>query len=397
VAELVKTRIVQLEDVAYVNPRLSEKIDPSTSVSFVGMADVSAERAITEAEYVRPYGEVSKGYTTFQNGDLLVAKITPCFENGKIGQARLSHRIGFGSTEFHVVRPDPELAHDRFLLYFLRSPQFRVPGEVRMTGSGGQRRVPVDYVKQAGLYLPPLSEQRRIAAILDKVEELRTKRRDALVKLDALTQSVFHTMFALSDKWPLSSVGLLADVVGGVQVSSKRGSLPVEVPYLRVANVYRGALDLEEIKTIRVTDKELNRVRLRSNDLLIVEGHGNPNEIGRCARWTGEIEDCVHQNHLIRARFGEEVINSTYAEHHLNSSKGRRHLVKSGKTTSGLNTISTSNVKDCPMPVPPIELQREFAHRVSAIQLVKNRFLTQLTDLDTLFASLENRAFKGEL
>ncbi len=137
--------------------------------SFVPMANVSRGgiRAITTEES-RQVGELLKGFTPFVDRDVLVAKITPCFENGKIAHARISKRQGFGSTEFHVIRPASQRLDDRYLFHFLRQPRIRIEGERRMTGSAGQRRVPKAYLESLEIPMPPIAEQRRIAAILDK-------------------------------------------------------------------------------------------------------------------------------------------------------------------------------------------------------------------------------------
>ncbi|MBC7366649.1 MAG: restriction endonuclease subunit S [Undibacterium sp.] len=365
------------------------------------MSAVSAETADVTAEETRTYAEVAKGYTSFMSGDVLVAKITPCFENGKIAQALLSKRVGFGSTEFHVVRPRAEKLDGRYTHHFLRLGSIRLAGERRMTGSGGQRRVPENYLAKLEIPLPPLAEQRRIAEVLDRAEALRAKRRAALAQLDALTQSLFLDLFgdpATNPKgWPISRVGEVADVQGGLQVTTARKNLPNEVPYLRVANVYRGFLNLNEIKTIRATDAEIARTKLVKDDLLIVEGHGNPAEIGRGALWDGSIVGCIHQNHIIRARFASAKIVPLYACEYLNSPGGRRHLLRAGKTTTGLNTISVSEVRGTPVTLPPIPLQREFARRVTAVEKLKTAQRASLAELDALFATLQHRAFRGEL
>ena len=153
--------------------------------------------------------------------------------------------------------------------------------------------------------------------------------------------------------WDMSTIGDLAEVQGGLQVTSARKNLPLEVPYLRVANVYRGMLDLSEIKTIRATPAEVQRTTLMNNDLLVVEGHGNPNEIGRAALCNGNTEQCVHQNHLIRARFRRTKVEPIFASEYVNSPGGRQHLLRAGKSTSGLNTISVSNVRETPVALPP--------------------------------------------
>lgn len=177
--------MVPLGEIAEINPRLKHSVAADENVSFVPMSHLSAETAIASAESLRPWSQLSKGYTPMLNGDLLVAKITPCFENGKIGQVRLATEIGVGSTEFHVVRPR-EGVDCRYLLHFLRTPRVNAAGQLRMTGSGGQRRVPVEYLRELNIPLPPLDEQRRIAAILDRVDHLGRRVSNGIETLDKL-------------------------------------------------------------------------------------------------------------------------------------------------------------------------------------------------------------------
>lgn len=391
----------KLSDVALVNPTLRMRLLPDELVSFVPMASLDANTAVVESPADRPYSEVMKGYTPFLSGDVLLAKITPCFENGKIAQAMLPRPNGFGSTEFHVVRAKPNVADARYLHHYLRLDRIRSEGMRRMTGSAGQRRVPANFLCELVIPLPHVAEQRRIAAILDQAETLRMQRRAVLAQLENLSQSIFFDMFGdpatNENGWPFAAIGAISDVQGGLQVTTARKGLPLEVPYLRVANVYRGFLDLTEIKTIRATAAEVSRTVLVKNDLLVVEGHGNPNEIGRCALWTGEISGCVHQNHIIRARFDSAKVVPKFACEYLNSPGGRRHLLRAGKTTSGLNTISVSNVRETPVALPPLALQQVFATRIQAIESLKSTHRAALAELDALFASLQHNAFSGEL
>src|SRR5699024_10557664 len=140
-AAVSTARTRTLREIAQLNPRAAQ-LEPEDEVAFVGMADLDDVSARTTSDTRRPYSEVSKGYTPFRNGDLLAAKITPCWQNGKIGVATLDVEHGVGSTEFHVIRPDDEV-NPRYLLHFLRTPEVRETGTLRMTGSGGQRRVPL--------------------------------------------------------------------------------------------------------------------------------------------------------------------------------------------------------------------------------------------------------------
>ncbi|MGQ0502973.1 MAG: restriction endonuclease subunit S [Panacagrimonas sp.] len=208
-----------LADVAEIGPGFDRALmrNPDELVSFVPMANVSEVSGSITSEDSRALSEVLKGFTPFQDRDLLVAKITPCFENGKIAHARIKTRFGFGSTEFHVVRPRADKLDDRYLFHFLRQPKIRESGERRMTGSGGQRRVPKAFLAELIIPLPPLPEQRRIAAILDKADALRAKRRQAIAKLDQLLQSVFLDMFGdpvTNPKgWPIRAIADLAAVL----------------------------------------------------------------------------------------------------------------------------------------------------------------------------------------
>lgn len=247
--------------------------------------------------------------------------------------------------------------------------------------------------------LPSLLEQRRIAAILDKADALRAKRRDTIAKLDHLLQFIFLDMFGdpttNPKEWDVVQVTDVGDVQGGLQLSRARASLSIQAPYLRVANVYRGRLDLSEIKTFGVTPSELERTSLLKNDILIVEGHGNPREIGRCAVWDGSIECCSHQNHLIRLRIDKNKATAAFISHFLNSHSGRQGLIGASNTTSGLNTISVRKVRECRIFLPPFDLQQRFSRITERVEYQKCALQRHSDQLDAFFASLEHSAFNG--
>lgn len=299
------------------------------------------------------------------------------------------------NQDLRALIPAPDV-DGRYLARFLQASSNHVLSMVD-EASHGTKRLTSDRFERIDVPLPPILEQRRIAEILDKADALRAKRRAAIAQLDTLTQTILVDMFGDNVFEPSTKmIGQVAEVQGGLQVTSARKNLPREVPYLRVANVYRGRLDLSEIKTIRAVDAEIARTALRPDDFLIVEGHGNPGEVGRGALWDGSIPDCVHQNHLIRVRFDTSRIVPRFASEFLNSATGRRYLLRAGNTTSGLNTISVADVRATPLPVPPISLQREFARRADDCQRLRMTQVASLKQLDALFASLQHRAFRGE-
>lgn len=166
--------------------------------------------------------------------------------------------------------------------------------------------------------------------------------------------------------WCWASLAQVAAVSGGVTKNSKRQQLALVRPYLRVANVYAGRFDLNEVKTIGVEEGELARVSLRAGDLLFVEGNGSPDQIGRAAVWNGEIEDCVHQNHLIKARFREDVI-AEWAMIWFMSPMGRDLILSVASSTSGLYTLSISKIAGLSLPIPPTHERREIVARVSEL------------------------------
>ncbi|WP_418139466.1 restriction endonuclease subunit S [Oceanimonas smirnovii] len=157
-------KLEKLGDIAVINPSRSEK-PLDGKVSFIPMDAVSESAKILRLD-ARDYSEVSKGFTSFKNDDVIVAKITPCFENGKGAYLEgLRNGVGFGSTEFHVIRAGYK-ADARFLFYLTRTSEFRVRGERNMQGSAGQKRVTTDYIKLYKVLTPPLPEQKKIAQIL---------------------------------------------------------------------------------------------------------------------------------------------------------------------------------------------------------------------------------------
>jgi len=172
--------------------------------------------------------------------------------------------------------------------------------------------------------------------------------------------------FEVPDGWQWARIDDLFFVSGGLQKSGKRRPDRNAFPYLRVANVQRGRLDLTEIKEMELFDGELERLRLESGDLLVVEGNGSADEIGRCARWEGEIEDCVHQNHLIRCRPLEQATEH-FVLRFLNSPSGIETMKSLAVTTSGLYNLSVGKIRKIVVPVAPLAEQRRIVDRVDEL------------------------------
>ena len=189
-------RELSINDLAEVNPRTPKPPSTDTRVSFIPMAQVSKGGGLISPQ-IRLYREVASGHTAFQDGDILVAKITPCFENRKGALVqKLSNGYGFGTTELHVLRAKTSCSA-RFLFYMTMSERFRSRGVANMTGSAGQRRVQTSFIRSYRIQIPSLQEQTCIANVLltgDRhIELLKTK----LAALREFKRGLMQRLFAV--------------------------------------------------------------------------------------------------------------------------------------------------------------------------------------------------------
>lgn len=258
-------------------------------------------------------------------------------------------------------------------------------------------------INESLIPLPPLDEQRRIVAKVDELmalcdelesaqnqrHSIRTAARKSAIdaistaatpdELDLAWKRISNNWTTIADtpesvsslrslildlavrgllsdpnvKFETVSIGDIFDVSGGLQKTPKRTPVRSHFPYLRVANVQRGRLDLAEISRFELSNDELERYKLSPRDLLIVEGNGSEKEIGRCAIWNGEIQDCIHQNHIIRCRPKLPEVEK-YALLFLNSPSGTRLMKSLAVTTSGLFTLSVGKIRAIEFRIPPV-------------------------------------------
>jgi len=364
------------------------------------MAALDPVRAVAGPGIDRAFNEVQKGYTIFRDGDLLVARITPCFENNKIGQARLAHEIGVGSTEFHVIRPNLSRLHDRYLLHFLRQRSVLRAGQRRMTGSAGQRRVPVAFLEALRIPLPSIEEQRRIAAVLDQADALRAKRRQVLARLDDLAQSILRVTLASLDAGSVPLREWVVDFRYGTSNSS--GS--TGEPTLRIPNVIGGGLDFNDLKTVRVSAAEFGRLALEDGDLLFVRSNGNPNNVGRCALFDvkgvastrHDPRRFIYASYLIRARLDNRQAEPIYLREFLLGPDGRRQLLERAKTSAGQYNINIDGLSSVEVPALPLSAQRHFAQQVEQVGSIAKYSRESLRKLDALFRAIQVRAFGAQ-
>ena len=390
----------KLGNIAKINPRPTRAPHPGEIVSFLSMASVSEDGTTSEGED-RPYSEVRTGYTQFLNGDILVAKITPCFENGKIAQAKTKRPIAAGSTEFHVVRPDTSVIDARYLTAYLRQPWIRQAGERRMTGSAGQRRLPADFLAKLDVPIPPLAEQQRVADLLDRADALRTKRQNVLVRLDELAQSIFLEMFgdpAMNPMgWHRAAIGTLleAPLNYGTMTPAKEDS--GDWLCLRVANIKNWSLDLSDRKYVTLDNSTQDRYTVKDDDILLARAIASREHLGKAIVVKPCKERWAFDSHLMRVRLDKRLIEPLYLCHLLRSPGGRRLFLAAARRSAVQYNINTKEFANLVIPVPEIGRQRQFVERLAGIATIRRLSEGQAAEINSLFDSLQARAFRGEL
>jgi len=209
-----------LGEVCAVNPSARKSGCPNeTAVSFVPMAAVDETTGEIAVREERPFAEVAKGYTSFEEGDVLFAKITPCMENGKVALARnLANGMGRGSTEFYVLRPGDQVLGE-YIYHFVRQPRFREEAKKSFTGTAGQQRVPKSFIQNIPIPIPPLDDQRRIVAILNRAANIKRLRKQAQQRLREFIPALFVKMFGdpvdNSMGWEKKNLGMLGKLDRG--------------------------------------------------------------------------------------------------------------------------------------------------------------------------------------
>jgi type I restriction enzyme S subunit len=183
--------------------------------------------------------------------------------------------------------------------------------------------------------------------------------------------------FELPGSWLWLRVASIFEVASGIQKTPQRTPRNNAFPYMGVGNVYRGRLDLTSVKKFELQPGELERRRLEAGDLLIIEGNGSFNEIGRCAKWGGEIKDCVHQNHVIRCRPCDTSV-SDFTLLFLNSPNGMEIMQRLAITSSGLYSLSVGKIRQIEIPIPPLAEQRRIVAKVEQLMALVDALETQL-------------------
>lgn len=447
---------VPLAEIVELNPGIDKsRFRQDDDMPFVPMPAVEAETGRIDTTERRPFGKVKSGFTAFASGDVLFAKITPCMENGKMAVVpELPDGVGFGTTEFHVLRPT-EAVDAKLLYYFVSSSSVRHEAQHQMTGAVGQKRVPKRYLETKEFPLAPLPEQRRIVekietlfARLDKgevalraVQKLLARYRQSVLKAAVtgrltadwraenahrlehgrdLLARILKTrretwqgrgkykeptapdttnLPELPEGWVWASVDQLlrAGLSNGRSVPDATEGFPV----LRLTALKDGLIDLIERKIGAWDAKSAAPYLVEDGDILVSRGNGSKQLVGRGGLVAGKPDPVAFPDTMIRIPILLDYLSPNWFLQLWNSPFVRGQIEKAAKTTAGIYKINQTDIRYFKVPLPPLAEQEEAAAKVDeAFQKIGellNWCQTELARSAALRQSILKDAFAGRL
>ena len=361
----------------------------------------------------KPVGSITSG-TYFERGDLLVAKITPSFENGKQALVEeLPEPFGYATTEVIPLRAKTGRHIQRLLFYYLLHPEVRSHVAGKMEGSTGRQRVPEDALLDLPIPEFNESDQSVIAETLGLVQSSIRAEQEAVARCNELKQTAMKTLFTLGlrgeaqtdteigsvpTSWSVvrfASVREWLQYGTSVPCSSDRSTYPV----LRIPNVEAAFVNVNDLKYCDLPKKVAEKYHLKEGDLLFIRTNGVRERLGKCAVYSGVPSNALFASYLIRARVLSDKILPRYAAHFFSSELGTR-LVAGGATPAadGKFNLNTGAIDSILLPLPPtLDEQKDIVEILEAIDQKISLHKSKKGVLEKLFESLLHKLMIGEV
>ena len=348
----------------------------------------------------RSLTEVAGSYTYFAEGDVLLAKITPCFENGKLGIARnLVNGIGFGSSEYIVIRPNPEIDAD-FLYHFLDRATFREEGAKQMTGAVGHKRVPKEYVEGALIPVPTIKEQRRIVTLLDEafadIATAKTNAEKNLQNARELFESQLQAIFSKrGTNWEDKTLEQISTTFGRGKSRHRPRNDPAlyggKYPFVQTGDVRNAEHIITEFSQT-YSEAGLAQSKLWPKGTICITIAANIAETGILGF------DACFPDSVIGVVPNSNEAEVGYVEYVLQSFKARLQALGQGSAQANINMGTFENER---FPFPKVEEQRGIVAKLDALsqesQRLESMYRQKLSALDDLKKSLLHQAFSGQM
>lgn len=346
--------LVRLGDVCAVNPRKSQVADlpPGTRVSFVPMSDLNEHRIAFRPSAEKLLSEVTASYTYFEDGDVLLAKVTPCFENGKAGIARgLVNGVGFGSSEFYVLRNGVE-ALPEWIYFCVMHPMFREGAIAQMTGTGGLQRVPREYVQDFRIPLPSLDLQKDIVAEIEGYQKIIDGARAVLDN--------YRPHIPIRPDWPVSELNEVATrITDGAHFTPTYTE--TGIPFLRVTDITESNTSKRFIPQ-EEHNELIKRCRPERGDVLYSKN--GTIGIAKLIDWDWEFSIFVSLA-LIKPK--REMLDPHYLVCFLNSDAAYAQATARSKSGTVTN-LHLIDIKTMKIPIPPLATQQAIVAEIQAEQ-----------------------------
>jgi len=333
--------------------------------------------------------------TSFKQGDVLFGKLRPYLRKYAVAPFD-----GICTTEILAIHPKDDLAENSFLFQLMQGDGVFSTVEALSYGTK-MPRVSWSDLADIVVGVPSLTEQRGIAAILTTMDDKLGVIARQIEATQTLKQGLMQTLFCIgtstqaAEDWPTVQLQTVAQVRTGVAKGKKGLKDPVELPYLRVANVQAGYIDLREVKTIEVEASQIERYALKAGDVLMTEG-GDFDKLGRGDVWDGQIAPCLHQNHVFAVRPDPAKLNPHYLAEFASSEQGRKYFLACAKRTTNLASINSSQLKAFPIPLPSLEQQTEIASVAASVNAKIELLQAKHRQYQTIKRGLMQKLLTGE-
>lgn len=406
-------RIKKMSEVCVIKPpkrEAKERLNDTDLVSFLPMEDLGILSKDVNPVKERQLKEVSGSYTYFAENDVLLAKITPCFENGKIGIARdLINGIGFGSSEYIVFRSKGELIQD-YLFYFLSQKTFREEGKKLMTGAVGHKRVSKEFVENYIIPFPEsLEEQQRIVTILDEafaaIAKAKANAEQNLKNAKELFESYLQSVFekkgeGWEDKCFGDIITLLTDyhANGSYKILKEKVELKESEDYAWMIRSTDFENDFKnDFRYINKVGYDFLKKTKVFGDEIIMSKIGNA---GKVYLMPETAKPCSLAMNLFLIRIDTKIVIPAFVYNYLVSSKGEIQI-KAKLKGAVTKTITKENVRGIIIPTPPIKEQQFIIQKLGALSAETKKleviYQKKIADLEELKKSILQKAFSGEL
>lgn len=379
---------------------VKDKVPEEHEVSFIPMNELGVCKKEIIHNETKLLKQVYSGYTYFAENDVLLAKITPCFENGKLGIARnLKNGIGFGSSEYIVFRANKNLDPE-FLFYYLSQDSFRQSGSQVMTGAVGHKRIPKDFINELKIPCPPLPEQKRIVAILDEaftgIDQAITNTEQNLANAKALFDSYLNEVFTPTASPLVKLADITISISDGDHAPPPKA--PEGIPFITISNIDKNNRKVDFSNTFKVSksyyDDLKDHRKPKSGDILytVTGSFGIPVYIS-------ENTEFCFQRHIGLIRPKPEI-NSNWLYYALMSPMVYQQANKQA-TGTAQKTVSLKVLRNMKVPLATKKKQQEITEKLDFLwdQAYKltNQYQQKLAALTELKQSLLHKAFTGEL